>query len=589
MFGFHGKILFINLESRSFRIEKPDPDVLAAYLGGKGLGSFLLYEHNPPHCDPLGPENNLIFACGPATGSLIWGGCRYGVYTKSPQTGFYSESYAGGRAPEAMDAAGYDAIVLQGQCAAPTVLEIEPGGVHFHDASNLWGLDAISTEEKALEIASGKAGKKGALAIGPAGENLVSFAVIENDKWRSAGRTGPGAVMGSKKVKAMVFWGSAKRPMADPARLREFSRDYAAESKENPSVQAYKSKGTPMMVQALNKAGAFPTRYWKQGYFESWKKISAEALHEKCRVTPAACAKCFMACGRRGTVLNGPHKGLTIEGPEYETIYAFGGLCAIDSIEEIVYLNHLCDSLGMDTITSGNLCAFAMEAVERGRVDLPVRYGDAQGAADLLRKIARREGVGDVLARGIIHAAREWGMEDQAVHVKGLEPAGYDPRVLKGMGLAYATSPRGACHLRSTFYKAELSGMSQPDELEGKVELYIDFEDRLTLFDALILCRFYRDLYPWDALGEIISITCGLSPEKTNLQQIARNIADIVRRFNLREGMEPAVHETLPKAFFSQALESGQVLSPKFFREMLTEYYRLRGWTDSGLLRDSSL
>ena len=587
MFAFHGKILFIDLENRSYRIQTPDPDLLAAYLGGKGLGSRLLYEHNPAQCDPLGPENNLIFTCGPVTGSLIWGGCRYGVFTKSPQTGFYSESYAGGRAPEAMDAAGYDAIVLQGQCAGPTVLEISPQGVHFHDASDLWGLDSLTTEEKALEIASGKAGKKGALAIGPAGEAMVSFAVIENDKWRSAGRTGPGAVMGSKKVKAMVFWGNAKRTMADPARLKAFSREYAAESKENPTVKAYKSKGTPMMVQVMNNAGAFPTRYWKQGRLENWEKISAEALHEKCRVTPAACAKCFMACGRRGTLLQGPYKGLTLEGPEYETIYAFGGLCAIDSIEEIFFLNHLCDSLGMDTITSGNLCAFAMEAVEQGKIDLPIRYGNVQGAADLLWKIARREGVGDLLAQGIVPAAQEWGMEDQAVHVKGLEPAGYDPRVLKGMGLAYATSPRGACHLRSTFYKAELSGMSNPDELAGKIELYMDFEDRLTLFDALILCRFYRDLYLWDDLGDIVSMTCGLSREKTNLQQIAKNITDIVRRFNLREGMNPAVHETLPKAFFSQPLESGQVLSREFFQAMLKEYYRLRGWTDAGLLPDS--
>ncbi|MBI9077980.1 MAG: aldehyde:ferredoxin oxidoreductase, partial [Desulfatibacillum sp.] len=435
-----------------------------------------------------------------------------------------------------------------------------------------------------LKIGPSQVGKKGAVVIGPAGENLVSFAVIENDKWRSAGRTGTGAVMGSKMLKAIVFWGDAKRPLADPVRMRAFARRHAAESKDNAVVKAYKTNGTPMMVRIMNDAGAFPTRYWKQGYFQNWEKISANALHEKCRVIPTACGKCFMACGRRGTVLSGPHKGITVEGPEYETIYAFGGLCAIDSIEEIVYLNHLCDFLGMDTISAGNLCAFAMEAVAQGRLDLPIKYGDATATADLLRKIARREGVGDILARGIIHAAREWGMEDQAVHVKGLEPAGYDPRVLKGMGLAYATSPRGACHLRSTFYKAELSGMSEPDNLDGKVELYIDFEDRLTLFDTLILCRFYRDLYPWEALGEIISMTCGLSPEKPALQKIAQNVTNLVRRFNLRENMDPAIHERLPKVFHKQALESGHVLSLDYFQAMLKEYYRLRGWKDSGLL-----
>ena len=584
MHGFHGKILTIDVSSQSFAIHEPDLDVLAAYLGGKGLGSYLLLKNNPPQCDPLGPENHLIFACGPAVGSLIWGGCRYGVYTKSPQTGFYSESYAGGRTPEAMDAAGYDAIIIKGQSSIPIVLEIEPEGVRFHDGSKLWGLNTFASEEKARLIAPPHAHKKGALVIGPAGEDLVSFAVIENDKWRSAGRTGPGAVMGSKKIKAIVFWGDARRPMADPAMVREFSREYATQSKENAGVKAYKTNGTPMMVRVLNDAGAFPTRYWKQGYFESWEKISAQALHEKCRITPSACAKCFMACGRKGTVLDGPHKGITLEGPEYETLYAFGGLCAIDSIEDIVFLNHLCDSLGMDTISTGNLCAFTMEAVEQGRINLPIRYGDAQATAVLVQMIARREGVGEVLARGIVHTAREWGMEDQAIHVKGLEPAGYDPRVLKGMGLAYATSPRGACHLRSTFYKAELSGMSDPDELQGKVELYIDFEDRLTLFDALILCRFYRDLYPWDALGRIVSMTCGLTAPKKNLQKIAQNITNLVRRFNLRENMDPAIHETLPKPFFTQALESGQVLDREFFQAMLQAYYELRGWQKSGRL-----
>ncbi len=583
MYGFHNKIMVVDLTSQTFEVRIPDPEILAAYLGGRGLGSYLLYEENPPGCDPLGPENRLIFACGPACGSLVWGASRYGVYTKSPQTGFYSESYSGGRVPEAMDAAGYDAIVIHGQSSQPTVLEVGPGGVKFHDGAGLWGADTFTAEEKTRSLAPKSARKKGAVVIGPAGENQVSFAVIENDKWRCAGRTGTGAVMGSKKLKAIVFWGDAKRPLAHPDQVRKFSREYAAESKENASVKAYKSNGTPMMVQIMNDAGAFPTRYWKQGTYEKWEGISARALHKN-KVVATACAKCFMACGRRTTISTGPHKGLTIEGPEYETIYAFGGLCTIGSIEEIAYLNHLCDSLGMDTITAGNLCAFAMEAFAQGASDYPIRYGEARAVADLIHKIARREGLGDLLSRGIIPAASAWGMEDQAIHVKGLEPAGYDPRVLKGMGLAYATSPRGACHLRSTFYKAELSGMSEPDNMDGKVDLYIDFEDRLTLFDTLILCRFYRDLYPWDELVQIFSMTCGLDCGREGLQKKAADINTLVRRFNLREGMDPDVHEILPKAFHHQALETGHVLSKEQFFAMRSQYYQLRGWKESGQL-----
>ncbi|GAI56388.1 unnamed protein product, partial [marine sediment metagenome] len=236
-------------------------------------------------------------------------------------------------------------------------------------------------------------------------------------------------------------------------------------------------------------------------------------------------------------VVDGRHRGLRIEGPEYETIYAFGGLCMVDDIREIAYLNDLCDRLGMDTMTAGNLAAFTIEASKRKSVAEKIEYGDSDAVAELLKKITRREGIGAILAEGIVHASKKWGLEDLAVHVKGLEPAGYDPRVLKGMGLAYATSDRGACHLRATFYKAELSGMMDPDQIEGKAEMVIDFEDRHTLFDSLIICRFFRDLYPWDILSRIIRGTTGMDLDRKQLQRLAWNITNKAREFNLREGM----------------------------------------------------
>jgi aldehyde:ferredoxin oxidoreductase len=333
-----------------------------------------------------------------------------------------------------------------------------------------------------------------------------------------------------------------------------------------------------MLVAATNKAGAFPTKYWTAGTFDKWQNISADALLQKCKVKPRACPKCFLACGNLTEIIDGRHRGLIIEGPEYETIYAFGGLCLIDDIREIAYLNDICDRLGIDTITAGNLVAFTIEASRRKAIDEKIEYGDADGVAELLNKISQKEGIGAILAEGIRYASKEWGLEDLAIHVKGMEPPGYDPRVLKGMGLAYATSDRGACHLRATFYKAELSGMIAPDQIEGKAEMVIDFEDRHTLFDSLIICRFFRDLYPWEAISTLIHATTGMNLDKRQLQMTASNITSKAREFNLREGMK-RTDDTLPKRFFEERLEdSGKLLPSTEFGKMLSDYYRLKGW-----------
>jgi aldehyde:ferredoxin oxidoreductase len=584
MKGFYGRILKIDLDKKKFNIETVSDDIYDRYLGGKGLVSYLLYELNPPNVDPLAPENCLIFATGPVSGSSIWGSCRYGVFTKSPQTGFFSESYSGGKVPEAIDATGYDAIVIQGRCTFPTVMGIYPEEVDFYDAGNIWGMETYPAEDTVHErFGQSDAGykRKGVVVIGPAGERLVRFALIENDYWRSAGRTGVGAVMGSKRLKAILFQGDRKRVKFDEKTVRDFSKNLAAEAKDSPAANAYKTLGTPMMVKLVNMAGAFPTRYWSEGVCEHWEKISADTLNEKCEVKPHACLKCFMACGRMTTVLQGRHKGLKIEGPEYETIYAFGGLCMIDSIEEIAYLNDICDRLGIDTITAGNLCAFAIEAAKRRRIDYPIDYGEVDAIAELLHKIASREDIGEILSQGIRQAARKWDLEDIAVHVKGLEPPGYDPRVLKGMGLGYATSDRGACHLRATFYKPELSGMIPPEQIEDKAELFVEFEDRLTIFDTLILCRFYRDFYLWQNLEQMIHAVTGLKVKEKELKAKAKAVADLIRRFNLREGLKPE-DDRLPKVFHQELKNSAQTLTINELELMLKDYYRLHGWDESG-------
>ncbi len=584
MDGCYGQVLKIDLNTRQWRVEEVPEDIQQTYLGGKGLATHLLLENNPAGVDPLAPENTLIFATGPATGSAVWGGCRYGVYTKSPQTGFYAESYSGGKVPEAIAATGYDAVLIQGACAAPTVLAIYPDRVDFHDAGDLWGQDTYASEDAVLaRFRRDDAGYKrpGAVVIGPAAEKGIRFALIKNDRWRSAGRTGVGAVLGAKRVKGILFQGDRQRPLHDGEAVRALAKNLVKEGKDNPGVKAYKAMGTSQMVKIMNAAKAFPTRYWSRGTCPHWEEIGADALHTRCEVEPHACLKCFMACGRMSRVKEGPHAGLTIEGPEYETIYAFGGLCMIDSIEGIIYLNDICDRLGMDTITAGNLCAFTIEAVRRGKVNFAVDYGDVDGVAALLRLIAAREGLGAVLAEGLRHAAARWDLEDIAVHVKGMEPAGYDPRPLKGMGLAYATSDRGACHLRTTFYKPELSGMIDPGQVEGKAELFIDFEDRLTLFDTLILCRFYRDLYPWEALREMLKALTGIDEDIAGLRQRAAAIATLTRRFNIREGLT-SQDDRLPRQLHRRLEDSEQVVTEEEIHTMVQDYYRLRGWDAQG-------
>lgn len=583
MKGFFNRVLKIDVGEQSFSIQEISDQDLEQGLGGKGLGTRLLMANNPAGVDPLAADNHLIIAVGPVTDSPIYGSCRHGIFTKSPQTGFYAESYSGGKAAESISRTGYDAILIRGVSREPVFLEINDETVHFHPAQDLWGQDTYAAEDEVLKRINKKrmgppSERAAALVIGPAGENLVRFSVIENDYWRSAGRTGTGAVMGSKKIKALCFYGLQKRPLAFPDEVKAFAQEILEKGKTDAGVANYRKMGTPMMVGVLNKAQAFPTQYWSKGVLEGWEAIGADSLHERCEVQPRACARCFIACGRLSKVKEGPHKGMTLEGPEYETIYAFGGLCLIKSIEDILYLNDICDRLGMDTITAGNLAGLAIEASKRGKIPEKIEYGDVPAIAALLKQIAYRQGIGAVLAEGIKTAAAEWGLEDIAIHVKGLEPAGYDPRVLKGVGLGYATSDRGACHLRATFYKPELSRMIDPDQLEGKAELFIDFEDRLCLFDTLILCRFYRDLYPWPELSRIIHMTTGLTWGKEEIHQMANRVITLCREFNLREGMTPDL-DALPSRFHTEALpESGKVITEDELHFLVKDYYRLRGW-----------
>lgn len=578
MKGFFGKLLRINLSCRSFACENLSDAVLANTLGGKGLGMHLLMQENPKGVDPLSPENRFIITTGPVTGTKMWSQSRFGVYSKSPATGGFGESYCGGTLAPKIKGCGVDAVIIEGRCDGLSFLTIDENGVSFHDAAAIKGLDTVASEAHILRHAVAGAG---AMVIGPAGENGVRFACIKSDRWRSLGRGGMGAVLGAKNLKGLSFQGNRKPEIADENLLKQTIKSIAAQARGLPVTKAYQKLGTPMMVRIANEANCFPTRYWQSGHFPKWKNLSADYMQEHFDVRPHSCPNCFLKCTKRSRVRSGRHRGLEIEGPEYETIYALGGLNELDALEEVAYLNDVCDRLGLDTMSGGNICAFAVEAFKRGKIDFRIDYNDPDRMAALLEMVALRAGVGAIFAQGIQAASRELGLEDIAIHVKGLEPAGFDPRVLKGMGLSYATSARGACHLRGTFYKAELSGEMDKYQIAGKAALHIDYEDRAALFDSLILCRFFRDFILWDELAAIIKATTGMALTKNELELLANGITQQSRAYNTREGIGPST-DSLPMRFLKESTKEGASLSAEDLEVMLKEYNAIRRMRETG-------
>ena len=571
MKGYHNKVLRIDLTNRSHELQHISDDILSEAIGGKGFGIRTMLAEIPAGADALSSENVVVIATGPATGTRMWGRSRFGVYSKSPATGGFGESYCGGTLAPKIKGCGFDFLVIKGKADKLTWLAITEEGVEFNDAAPIKGFETDKAEARMLEQSPKGAG---AMVIGPAGENLITFACIKSDRWRSLGRGGMGAVFGSKNLKGITFSGRQSCSVADQSLLQTLIKAVSEKGNAAPVTKMYQKHGTPMQVKVTNAQGCFPTRYWRSGRFDKWENLSADYMQENFDLKSIGCPPCFLRCTKHSVVKNGRHRGLELEGPEYETIYAIGGLNAIDSLEEVAWLNDLCDRLGLDTMSGGNISAFAIEAYKAGKIDFAIDYNQPDRVAELFELIANREGIGALFARGIVAVAAELGLDDLAVHVKGLEPAGFDPRVLKGMGLSYATAARGACHLRATFYKAELSGEFDRDKIAGKALAMIDYEDRATLFDSLILCRFFRDFVMWDELEILIEATTGVCYDKEALQKIAGKTANLAREFNRREGLDET-YDKLPKRFFEKN-EEGAVLSKEEMAIMLGEYNKLR-------------
>jgi aldehyde:ferredoxin oxidoreductase len=581
-----GKILRINLTNKKFKTQDLSLSLMKEYIGGKGFGTKILYDEVGKSVNPLSPENKLIFTVGPATGTLVPTSSKVGLFFKSPLTGIYAESYSSGQIAPRIKWAGYDVIVIEGKSKDPVYVLIDDGNIEIKNAEHLWGKDTYYTED-AIRKDFGDDDNLRVASIGKAGENLVKIACIENDYWRSFGRCGSGAVMGSKNLKAIAIRGTKKVSVAYPEKLESLIKEIFKKITE--STLSFRLYGTPMMVDRTNQQGVFPTKYWQEGIFDEFESINAKSILESVFVRNESCFACPIACGKVCEVKEGPYSGVKVSGPEYETIFAFGGLCEISDIKAICKINDLCDRYGLDTISTGNVIAFAIEAYKRGKLktEFPLDYGDPETIISLIELIAKREGIGNILAEGVKKASEKLSLKDLAIHVKGLELPGYDPRGLKAVSLAYAIATRGACHLRACAYAFELDGIFDRFSMDlKKVDILIDWEDRFTIFDSMLLCRFARNIYHWEDLSQIYESITGNEMSISKLREISKKITNLARMFSVREGISRK-DDILPPKFFSEAFSKGssaqQVISKAEFEKMLEEYYVKREWNLNGI------
>jgi aldehyde:ferredoxin oxidoreductase len=587
----YGLIHWIDLSKRSVRSEQVPDDLAWNFIGGKGLGAKILYDMTDEKTDPLGPENPLIFAIGPFTGTAVPYSGKGTFVFKSPQTGILGESVIGGTLGAATRWVGTTALVIMNRADRPTYLVLSENGVELRDASHLWGKDIYETEEELKK----EHGRCSVASIGPAGENLVKFAAIGNEKWRQAGRTGGGAVMGSKKLKAIVVeYDKQEWDAHDPDGVRKYSaEEIVPRAKEE--LKSYFERGTPGTVELANLWGFFPSYYWSKGSVDGWENIAWDAIKREVFVHPRACFGCATPCGRYSRVREGKYAGSEVE-LEYETIFAIGGLNAITDIKAIVWLNDQADRLGMDTITLGNVFGFAIEAYKRGKLDpgFKLDYGDPESLHKLAEMIAKREGVGDILAEGVARASKALGLEEIAIHVKGLEPAGYDPRTLKSMILGYGVSPRGACHLRITGYYADIRGLGgdrKTIDME-KTKVLANLEELAAIGDSLVLCRFStRTLIAWEQMAKYYSMITGRNATADDMIKAARRIINLTRMYNVRLGLRRK-DDRLPRRLLKESfIHDGEErrITEEEQERFLDLYYELRGWDKEGVPKQETL
>ena len=579
--GYFGQALVVDAGAGTGQTLPLADDLLRAYIGGAGLGAWLMHRLGPPGVDPLAPAAPLAFVFSPLVGTPLTTSAKFAVVAKSPLTGMLTDALASSQFAIAGKLTGHDAIVVRGACSQPSVLLVDGDGARLTGAGDLQGLSAAQTETRLRE----KLGRSWRVAaIGPAGERGVRYATISHDG-RHAGRGGLGAVMGAKQLKAIAVRAATKVAPADPEAVLAAARDLRARS-FGPATAKYRELGTLANLLAFNAINTLPTRNFQAATFAGAPRLAAEDLAGMRLVARNSCASCTIGCEHIYSARGG--KKMRVE---YENVFALGPMCGISDPDAVLAASGRCDDLGVDTISAGGTIAWAMECAERGLIDAPwLRFGDSGALLRALDEIGERRGLGELLAEGSRRAAQRVGGGSAAFapHVKGMEMPGYEPRTLQAMALGLAVNARGADHNRSGAYEADLSG--EHDRLvggEAHVTAAIETEDRAAVMDSLILCKFLRGVFaePFDEWAALLSAVTGWDVDGAELRQTARRIVLAKRVFNIREGWQTD-DDWLPERLLSEPLElgSGRVatLTPQRLRAMIDAYYAARGLDGQG-------
>lgn len=599
--SYMGKLLFVDLNLEKSWVKPLDFGYARKYIGGKGLAGRYLFDLLKPETDPLSPENPLIIMTGPLTGTIAPAAAKYCVVTKSPLTGIWLDSHAGGYFGPELKFAGFDGLIIHGRAKRPVLLYIDDGAVELKNAESLWGKTTSETDKMVKEELGDEAVK--VMCIGPAGEKLAKIALISSCG-RHHGRGGCGAVMGSKNLKAIAVRGSGGVDLAYPEEFfKACEESIQKDIFEDPNAEFGRTGGTPEIVGWAQEAGCLPTKNFSDGRFEGASNIDVDAVL-KWAVKRRACFQCPIACSRWVKVPSGPYMGTEVEGPEFETLYSLGANCGIDRLDAIVKANFLCDELGLDTISTGVTIAWAMECYEKGILTLKetdgieLNFGNHEALLALIEKIGKREGIGDILADGVASASKKIGKgsETFAIHVKGLELPGYEPRASPAMGLAYATADRGGCHLRAWPVGVEAMGatgsfwMGPPLKIdrwspENKALLVIRMQHQYAAKFSLDVC----DFCCWDnvRLTNLLWAATGFDEYKDvrTFELAGERIVNLTRVINVLEGISRK-DDTLPPRMFHETLKTGpaagRMLRRDDFETMLNDYYKLRGWDEDG-------
>lgn len=611
--GYAGRVLEVNLTARSFAFEPLDEEVARLYIGGKGYGTRLLYDLAEPGVDPLGPGNPLIFATGPLNGSVAPQSNRFAVVTKSPLTGGIGNAACGGSFAYGMKRAGIDVLVCLGQSEQPVRLEIDGDAdqVTFLDARDLWGKGTYETQRQLPK-------RHEHAVIGPAGENRVRYAGIVSNE-RIAGRTGVGAVMGAKRLKAVSVKGRRKLEMDDPDAFREYTKTVRTLFDGHPVMgESLKRFGTGAIVNTTNGRNILPTRNFQKGHHPDAMKISGEWMEDhELKGVKTSCLHCPVTCGRDVEVEG---QGI-VKGPEYETLALMGSNLDVTDLKAINRWNFLADDLGMDTISLGAVLGFAMELHERGMLDVDLDFGRVEGVAEIIQQIGHRSGIGNELAEGTMRMAEKFGGHEFAPHVKGLELSAYDPRGSWAQGVEYATTNRGGCHVQgASMYMESVGPLTiNPQSLRGKAEIPVVQQNLACAINSMVLCIFttygmipkqIHDLSPdgfvhkaasraFELFSPFMPAVMGIKGKPMlwfekwltyitgetfsggHLQEIGARIFNLERMYNLREGVGPE-RDTLPPRILHEPTFEGMASGHPLDR-LLPRYYRNRGWDAGGI------